>query len=130
MERIAAAQAVAGQGAEAARWQRGLRVLEINPDHAVVRELRARVAADPDAPATKNRAMVLYETCLLESGYSLEDLPAFGARVRHLLGADLGLAGPEPEPPASKLDEVKKDKDEKEKKEAAVEEEEEAHDEL
>ncbi|KAK2079126.1 hypothetical protein QBZ16_002817 [Prototheca wickerhamii] len=130
MERIAAAQAVAGQGAEAARWQRGLRVLEINPDHAVVRELRARVAADPDAPATKNRAMVLYETCLLESGYSVEDLPAFGARVRHLLGADLGLAGPEPEPPASKLDEAKKEEEEKEKKEAAVEEEEEAHDEL
>lgn len=66
-----------------AKWQRGLRTLEINPTHPLVRELKARVAAAPDAAETKNRAMVLYETCLMESG-------GFGSGSGCGLGLGLG----------------------------------------
>ncbi|KFM29193.1 Endoplasmin-like protein [Auxenochlorella protothecoides] len=112
MERLSMTQAL-GADPSQAKWQRGLRTLEINPTHPLVRELKARVAAAPDAAETKNRAMVLYETCLMESGYLVEDVTGFNSRVLHLLGASLGLEDlVEPTPPKSKLDEPKAEKEE------------------
>lgn len=68
MERLSAAQALGAGGAEAAKWQRGTRRLEINPTHPMILELRRMVADAPEDAATKNRAMMLYELCAMDSG--------------------------------------------------------------
>lgn len=66
-------------------YMKGKKVLEINPTHPIVRELRAAVSLDPEDENAKKVALVLWEAALLESGYSLDDLKGFSSRV-------LGLA--------------------------------------
>jgi HSP90 family molecular chaperone len=47
------------------------RTLEINPRHPLIKSLSEKVAAD--AADSKETAMVLFETALLESGFELDD---------------------------------------------------------
>lgn len=97
---------------------RGSKTLEVNPRHALVRELRARHAADPDAAATKDLASAIFDVALLESGFPLDDAKGFAARVHALLGgayapgSDLGVLADvelpaEGTPPAPKKGEQK-----------------------
>ena len=90
MERIARAQALGDS--ERATMMRGQRTLEINPRHPLVRELRARWEEDPEDEGLKGNARLLYETCLLESGFLLDDSKAHNERVLKLLGSDLGVS--------------------------------------
>jgi len=83
MERIMKAQAMGDDTRSS--YMKGKKVLEINPTHPIVRELRAAVSLDPEDENAKKVALVLWEAALLESGYSLDDLKGFSSRV-------LGLA--------------------------------------
>ena len=89
MEKIMKSQAL-GDDSKAS-YMRGRRTLEINPKHTMVRELRAAFAADPESADAKTLATVLYETALLESGYSLEDTKGFAARVLNLAKGTLSV---------------------------------------
>jgi heat shock protein beta len=72
-------------------YMKGKKILEINPNHSVIRELRAAVAADADSAEAKNVATVLFETALLESGYSLDDAKGFAERVLVMAKASLNV---------------------------------------
>ncbi|KAL4437152.1 hypothetical protein ABPG75_004291 [Micractinium tetrahymenae] len=104
MERIARAQTLGDQ--ERAKWMRGQRSLEINPRHPLIRELKAQHEANPDSADIKETATLLYQTCLLESGFLLEDVKDFNTRVFRLLAKDMKVADlavpredPQPEEP-------------------------------
>lgn len=71
MERIMKAQALrdsATMGYMAAKKH-----LEINPDHSIIDNLRQKADADKNDKSVKDLVMLLFETSLLSSGFSLED---------------------------------------------------------
>lgn len=47
--------------------------------------------ADPNNEALKANAKLLFETCLMESGFILDDVKAHNERVLQLLGTDMGV---------------------------------------
>mmetsp|Transcript_18619 Transcript_18619/g.32334 ORF Transcript_18619/g.32334 Transcript_18619/m.32334 type:complete len:735 (-) Transcript_18619:138-2342(-) len=63
----------------------GTKVLEINPNHPIIKDLADRVKADKDSEANKEMATVIYELALLSSGYALEDTGSFAKRVAKLI---------------------------------------------
>jgi len=69
----------------------GKRVLEINPAHPIIKELLERVndGADED---TKDLATILYESSLLNSGYSLSDPTTFTKRFFKIFNGAMGIA--------------------------------------
>merc|ERR1712168_1210419 len=71
MERIMKAQALrdtSNMGYMAAKKH-----LEINPEHPIMETLRQRAEADKNDKSVKDLVMLLFETALLSSGFSLED---------------------------------------------------------
>ena len=54
---------------------KGKRILEINPHHPLITELKQRFEADKDSSTTASLASLLYETALLESGFQVGWLP-------------------------------------------------------
>jgi len=111
MERIMKAQALAANDAGArAAQMRGGRTLEVNPRHGLVRRLREMHAAafageqDPAAesvPAALEAlrgeatelARLVYDSVLLESGFSPDDPVALAARVRGAAGRAFAKEG-------------------------------------
>jgi heat shock protein 90kDa beta len=89
MERIARAQALSDN--ERSTFMRGQRTLEINPRHPLVRGLRSRWESDPDDLGLKKNAKLLYESCLMESGFLLDDTKAHNEAVMSLLGTNMGI---------------------------------------
>ncbi|GAB4818046.1 hypothetical protein N2152v2_005092 [Parachlorella kessleri] len=89
MERIQRAQALGDS--ERAKYMRGSRTFEINPKHPLVRELKARHAADPEDEKTKDVARLLFDMCLMESGFVLDDVKGFNALVFTMLKDSLDI---------------------------------------
>merc|ERR1719382_583771 len=69
-------------------------ILEINPQHAVIRKLKNAMETSPEAETTEDMVMMVYETAALIGGYSIEDPGEFAKRVTKLMeGADTVSAG-------------------------------------
>ena len=64
---------------------RGKRILELNPDHAVLAKLTAMHAEDPNDPRLAEWAELLYGQSLLAEGSPLPDPAAFARRVTALM---------------------------------------------
>lgn len=63
------------------------RILEINPRHPIIQELKRR--ADDETlrkdPITRSMALMLYESAMLRSGFLLYDMSGFAQRVEQLI---------------------------------------------
>ena len=57
--------------AERASYMRGKRILEINPRHPLIQQVKHKFELEPDNAATAALAKILYETALLESGFQV-----------------------------------------------------------
>ncbi|XP_031092423.1 endoplasmin homolog [Ipomoea triloba] len=79
MERIMQSQTLSDTGKQA--YMRGKRALEINPRHPIIKELRVRVAKDPEDESVKQTAQLIYQTALMESGFILNDPKDFASRI-------------------------------------------------
>lgn len=71
-----------GRGEEVADAKR---VLELNPEHPVVRGLLARHAADPADPLVDTAARLLLDEAVVAEGSRVKDPAAFARRVNELL---------------------------------------------
>lgn len=59
--------------------------LEVNPDHSIIQVLRDRAEADKNDKTVKDLAILLYETSLLSSGFSLEDPATHSTRIFRMI---------------------------------------------
>jgi len=89
MERIMKAQAL--KDTSTMGYMAAKKHLEINPDHSIVETLRTKAEADKNDKAVKDLVMLLYETSLLTSGFSLEDPMVHSARIHRMIKLGLGL---------------------------------------
>merc|ERR1712086_677059 len=89
MERIMKAQAL--RDTSTMGYMAAKKHLEINPDHPIVDTLRTKAESDKNDKAVKDLVMLLYETSLLTSGFSLEDPMIHSARIHRMIKLGLGL---------------------------------------
>jgi len=89
MERIMKAQAL--KDTSTMGYMAAKKHLEINPDHVIVEQLRQKVDADKNDKSVKDLVMLLYETSLLTSGFSLEDPGTHATRIHRMIKLGLGF---------------------------------------
>merc|ERR1739838_850287 len=65
--------------------------LEINPEHAIMEQLRIKAEADKNDKSVKDLVCLLYETSLLASGFSLEDPSTHASRIHRMIKLGLGI---------------------------------------
>jgi len=89
MERIMKAQAL--RDTSTMGYMAAKKHLEINPDHAILENLRQRAEADKNDKSVKDLVMLLFETALLSSGFSLEDPAVHAQRIHRMIKLGLGI---------------------------------------
>merc|ERR1712106_1306585 len=89
MERIMKAQAL--RDTSTMGYMAVKKHLEINPDHSILENLRQRAEADKNDKSVKDLVMLLFETALLSSGFSLEDPAVHAQRIHRMIKLGLGI---------------------------------------
>merc|ERR1719189_288338 len=87
MERIMKAQAL--RDTSTMGYMAAKKHLEINPDHSIISNLREKADADKNDKSVKDLVLLLFETALLSSGFSLEDPATHSQRIHRMI--KLGL---------------------------------------
>ncbi|GMP44705.1 hypothetical protein CsSME_00013516 [Camellia sinensis var. sinensis] len=115
MERIMQSQTLSDASKQA--YMRGKRVLEINPRHPIIKELRERVVKDPEDASVKQTAQLMYQTALMESGFVNNDPKDFASRIYDSVKASLNIS---PDTAVEEEDDVEEPEAESETKEEAA----------
>merc|ERR1712224_294902 len=89
MERIMKAQAL--RDTSTMGYMAAKKHLEINPDHSIVENLRQMAEADKNDKSVKDLVLLLFETALLSSGFSLEDPAVHAKRIHRMIKLGLGI---------------------------------------
>jgi len=89
MERIMKAQAL--RDTSTMGYMAAKKHLEINPDHAIVSSLKVKADADKNDKSVKDLVLLLFETALLSSGFSLEDPTLHAQRIHRMIKLGLGI---------------------------------------
>merc|ERR1739838_970075 len=69
----------------------GKKKMEINPDHAIMIELRKKFEANASDRTVKDLVWLLFETAMLTSGFTLDDPVVFASRIHKLIKLGLSL---------------------------------------
>lgn len=89
MERIMKAQAL--RDTSTMGYMAAKKNLEINPEHSIMVSLKKKVENDKNDKSIKDLIVLLYETSLLSSGFTLEDPQNHSKRIHRMVKLGLGV---------------------------------------
>jgi len=89
MERIMKAQAL--RDTSTMGYMSAKKHLEINPDHSVVHALNDKANSNKNDSSVKDLVLLLFETALLSSGFTLEDPATHANRIHRMIKLGLGI---------------------------------------
>merc|ERR1712154_231810 len=89
MERIMKAQAL--RDTSTMGYMAAKKHLEINPDHSIIGNLKDKADVDKNDKSVKDLVLLLFETALLSSGFSLEDPATHSQRIHRMIKLGLGI---------------------------------------
>ncbi|XP_068975212.1 heat shock protein 83 [Bombus flavifrons] len=104
MERIMKAQAL--RDTSTMGYMAAKKHLEINPDHAIIETLHQKAEADKSDKAVKDLVILLFETALLSSGFTLDEPQVHAARIYRMIKLGLGIDEEESTPEEQTTEEV------------------------
>jgi len=89
MERIMKAQAL--RDSSTMGYMAAKKHLEINPNHPIMTNLQQRAEKDKNDKTLKDLIVLLFETALLSSGFTLEEPQTHSARIYRMVKLGLGI---------------------------------------
>ncbi len=89
MERIMKAQAL--RDTSTMGYMAAKKHLEVNPDHPIIETLRQKVEKDKNDKSVKDLCLLLFETSLMASGFSLDEPQTHANRIHRMIKLGLGI---------------------------------------
>lgn len=89
MERIMKAQSL--RDTSTMGYMLAKKHLEINPDHPIVETLRQKAEDDKNDKAVRDLVILLFETALLSSGFTLDEPQVHATRIYRMIKLGLGI---------------------------------------
>ncbi|KAL7091191.1 hypothetical protein ACP275_12G090400 [Erythranthe tilingii] len=88
MERLMKAQTLGDT--TSLEFMRGRRILEINTDHPIVKDLNAACKNEPESTDAKRAVELLYDTALISSGFTPDSPAELGNKIYEMMAMALG----------------------------------------
>ncbi|KAL3510983.1 hypothetical protein ACH5RR_030384 [Cinchona calisaya] len=88
MERLMRAQTLGDTAS--LEFMRGRRILEINPEHPIIKDINAACKNAPDSTDAKRVVELLYDTALISSGFTPDSPAELGNKIYEMMAMAVG----------------------------------------